>query len=192
MGPQSSMLGGGPDPRSASATGFNLSPPMIGSGQLAANSPSAFIGPMVASSSVGSFSRQTSCPPGSSSSIGSSQSIFDAFPTAMNLGGGGGGGGPPQNTPVAHSALAQLNMSKQEMAMMVMEVQRYRDENLMQKTQMFNLQVKLVCFVHHLFGRFFILCPTLLQNLNQMMQQQFQEAAAREKMAEKARDEVGV
>ena len=58
----------------------------------------------------------------------------------MNLG-GGGGGGPPQNTPVAHSALAQLNMSKQEMAMMVMEVQRYRDENLMQKTQMFNLQV---------------------------------------------------
>lgn len=139
MGPQSSMLGGGADPRSASATGFNLSPPMIGSGQLAANSPSAFIGPMVASSSVGSFSRQTSCPPGSSS-IGSSQSIFDAFPTAMNLG-GGGGGGPPQNTPVAHSALAQLNMSKQEMAMMVMEVQRYRDENLMQKTQMFNLQV---------------------------------------------------
>ncbi len=160
MGPQSSMLGGGgPDPRSASATGFNLSPPMIGSGQLAANSPSAFIGPMVASSSVGSFSRQTSCPPGSSS-IGSSQSIFDAFPTAMNL--GGGGGGPPQNTPVAHSALAQLNMSKQEMAMMVMEVQRYRDENLMQKTQMFNLQVLIACVLYTTLWHVFHLLPYFL------------------------------
>lgn len=128
----------GADGRSTSASGFNLSPPIGQGGQSGlvgnTNSPS-----MASSFGPSSFSRQASCPPAASSA---SQSLFDQFPSSMNMGTAG-----PQNTPVAHSQLAQLAMGSKEFAMMAVEVQRYREENTMQKAQLYNLQVLFSYFV---------------------------------------------
>lgn len=70
----------------------------------------------------------------------------------MNMGTAG-----PQNTPVAHSQLAQLAMGSKEFAMMAVEVQRYREENTMQKAQLYNLQV--------LFSYFVIWCLLIYSSL---------------------------
>lgn len=136
----------GADGRSTSAAGFNLSPPISQGGQGLANLNS----PSMASSFGGpaSFGRQASCPPSSSGS----QSLFDPFPTAMNMGNAG-----PQNTPVAHSQLAQIgSMGSKEFTMMAVEVQRYRDENNMQKAQLYNLQVLLSPNLFCIFNLLFV------------------------------------